>query len=59
MPINVPDSTSVDTEKNDTSLFSRKPYLGTKYIESLTENDIDMKNQIKIKFYLPLLILPN
>ena len=27
----------------------QKPYLGTKYIESNTDEDIDMKKQIKVR----------
>ena len=34
--------------KIDTSLFVRKPYLKTNYIESNVEENIDMKNQYRI-----------
>ena len=46
MPINVFGTTSGNTEKkNDTISLVKKPYLGTNYIESVIEQDIDMKNQ--------------
>ena len=49
MLINVFASTSgIDEKKTDASLFVQKPYLRTNYIESNTEEDIDMENQIKI-----------
>ena len=35
--------------KNDTSLFVQKPYLRTNYIEANIEEDIDLKNQYRIK----------
>ena len=35
--------------KIDTSLFVQKPYLRTNYIESNIEEDIDLKNQYRIK----------
>ena len=41
--------------KIDTSLFVRKPYLRTNYIESNIEEDIDLKNQFRFKIYLILL----
>ena len=33
----------------DTSLFVQKPYLRRNYIESNIEEDIDLKNQYRIK----------
>ena len=36
-------------KKNDTSLFVQKPYLRSNYIESNIEEDIDLKNQHRIK----------
>ena len=51
MPINVfgNSSSSYDNGKKiDTSLFVRKPYLRTNYMESKIE-DIDLKNQFRIK----------
>ena len=51
MPINVfGNSNSNDNgSKIDTSLFVRKPYLRTNYIEANIEEDIDLKNQYRIK----------
>ena len=50
MPINVfGNSNSNDNNIIDTSLFVQKPYLRTKYIESNIEEDIDLKNQYRIK----------
>ena len=51
MPINVfGNSTSTyDNNKIDTSLFVQKLYLRTNYIESNIEEDIDLKNQYRIK----------
>ena len=51
MPINVfANSNSNDNvNKFDTSLFAQKPYLRTNYEESNIEEDIDLKNQCKIK----------
>ena len=51
MPINVfGNSNSNDNgNKIDTSLFVQKPYLKTNYIEANTEEDIDLKNQYRIK----------
>ena len=51
MPINVfGNSNSNDHgSKIDTSLFVQKPYLRTNYIEANIEEDIDLKNQYKIK----------
>ena len=50
MPINVFGNSSNNSEqKIDTSLFVQKPYLKTNYIESNIEEDIDLKNQYRIK----------
>ena len=50
MPINVFGNSSHDNNnKIDTSLFIQKPYLRTNYIESNIEEDIDLKNQYRIK----------
>ena len=50
MPINVfGNSNSNDNSKIDTSLFVQKPYLRRNYIEANIEEDIDLKNQYRIK----------
>ena len=51
MPINVFGNSNQKNSdgKIDTSLFVQKPYLGTNYIESNTEEDMDLKNQFRIK----------
>ena len=50
MPINVFGNSSNNSEnKIDTSLFVQKAYLRTNYIESNIEEDIDLKNQYRIK----------
>ena len=50
MPINVFGNSSNNSDnKFDTSLFVQKPYLRTNYIESNIEEDIDLKNQFRIK----------
>ena len=50
MPINVFGNCSHDNNnKIDTSLFVQKPYLRTNYIESNIEEDIDLRNQNRIK----------
>ena len=51
MPISVVGNSSHDNNNNkiDTSLFVQKPYLRTNYIESNIEEDIDLKNQFRIK----------
>ena len=50
MPINVfGNSNSNDNSKIDTSLFVQKPYLRTNHIEANIEEDIDLKNQYRIK----------
>ena len=50
MPINVfGNSSNNNDNKIDTSLFVKKPYLRANYIESKLEEDIDLKNQYRIK----------
>ena len=50
MPINVFGNSSNNSEqKIDTSLFVQKPYLRTNYIEANIEEDLDLKNQFRIK----------
>ena len=50
MPINVFGNSSNNSGKKiDTSLFVQKPYLRTNYIEANIEEDIDLKNQYRIK----------
>ena len=50
MPINVFGNSSNNSDnKIDTSLFVQKPYLRTNCIESNIEEDIDLKNQYRIK----------
>ena len=50
MPMNVFGNSSNNSEhKIDTSLFVQKPYPRTNYIESNIEEDIDSKNQYRIK----------
>ena len=50
MPINVFGNSSHDNNnKIDKSLFVQKPFLRTSYIESNIEEDIDLKNQYRIK----------
>ena len=50
MPINVFGNSSNNSDnKIDTSLSVQKPYLRTNYIESNIEEDIDLKNQFRIK----------
>ena len=50
MPINVfGNSYNNNDNKIDTSLIVQKPYLRTNYIESNIEEDIDLKNQYRIK----------
>ena len=58
MPINVfGNSSHGNRNKFDTSLLVQKPHLRTIYIESDREEDIDLKNQYKIKIYQVLLVL--
>ena len=50
MPINVFGNSSNNYDnKIDTSLFVQKPYLRTNYIEANIEEDIDLRNQYRIK----------
>ena len=51
MPINVFGNSNSNNSDNkiDTSLFVQKPYLRTNYIEANIEEDIDLKNQYRIK----------
>ena len=50
MPINVFGNSSNISEQNiDNSLFVQKPFLRTNYIEANIEEDIDWKNQYRIK----------
>ena len=50
MPINVFGSNLNKSEnKNDSSLFVQKTYLRTTYIEANIEEEIDIKNQKRIK----------
>ena len=50
MPINVFGKSSNNSDKkDDTSLFVQKPYLRSKYIESKIKENIDLKNQLRIK----------
>ena len=51
MPINVfgNSNSSNSDNKIDTSLFVQKPSLRHNYIESIIEENIDLKNQIRIK----------
>ena len=51
MPINVIGSSNSNDNNNkiDTSLFVQKPYLRTIYIESIIEEDLDLKGQYRIK----------
>ena len=50
MPINVFGNSSNNSDRKiDTSLFVQKLYLQTNYIESNIEEDIDLKNQFRIK----------
>ena len=52
MPINVFGNSSSSNDngnKIDTSLFVQKPYLRTNYIQANIEENINMKNQVKIE----------
>ena len=50
MPINVFGNSSNNSDKKiDTSFFVQKPYLRSNYIESNIEEDIDLKNQYRVK----------
>ena len=51
MPINVFGNSISNNSQNkiDTTLFVKKPYLRTNYTESNIEEDIDLKNQYRIR----------
>ena len=51
MPLNLFGNSNSNDKGNrvDTSLFVQKPYLRNNYIESNIEEDIDLKNQFRIK----------
>ena len=51
MPISVFGNSNSNDNGNriDTSLFVQKPYLEHNYIEAIIEEDIDLKNQYRIK----------
>ena len=49
MPIIVFGNSSHDNIKINTSTFAQKRYLRINYIEANTEEDIDLKNQYRIK----------
>ena len=51
MPINLlgKSNSNNSNDKVDTSFFVQKPYPRTNYIESNIEEDIDLKNQFRIK----------
>ena len=50
MPINIfGNSSSNSDSKIDTSLFVQRPYLKANYLEANIEEDIDLKNQYRIK----------
>ena len=50
MPTNVfRNSSHHDNNEIDTSMFVQKTYLRTNYIEANIEEDIDLKNQYRIK----------
>ena len=50
MPINVfGNNSNNSSNKIDTSLFLLKPYLRSNYIDANIEEDIDLKNQLRIK----------
>ena len=50
MPVNIFGNSSNNSDnKNDTPLFVQKPYLKTNYIEANIEENIDLKNQFRIK----------
>ena len=50
MPINVfGNGSNISENKIHTSLFVQKPYLRTNYIEANIQEDIDLKNQFRIK----------
>ena len=51
MPINVfrNSNSNENGNKTDTNLFVQKPYLRTNFIEANIEEDIDLKNQYRIR----------
>ena len=50
MPTNVfGNSSNISEKKLDSCLFEQKPYLRTNFKEANIEEDIDLKNQYKIK----------
>ena len=50
MPINVSgNSSNINNNKIDTSLFVQKHYLRNNYLEANLEEEIDSKNQNRIK----------
>ena len=51
MPFNVFGNSNSNNSDDiiDTSIFVQKRYLGTNYIDSDIEEDIDLKNQYRIK----------
>ena len=50
MPIKVFGNSSNNSDnKIDTSLFVKKPFMRTNYFEANIEEDIDLKNQYRIK----------
>ena len=51
MPINLfgNSNSNISDNKKDTSVFVQKPYLRANYIEAIIEEDINKKNQFKIK----------
>ena len=60
MPINVfGNSSSNSDNKIDRSLIVQKPYLRSIYIEANREEDIDLKNQFRIKNLQILSVLEN
>ena len=60
MPINVfGNSSDENSNKIDTSLIVQKPYLKHNCIEANIEEDLELRNQYRIKNYLILLVLEN
>ena len=53
MPINVFGNSSNNNNDNkiDNSLFVKKPYLRTNYIEANIEEDINLKINLELKIY--------
>ena len=44
-------SSHINENKIDRSLFVQEPFLRITYVESIFEEDIDMKNEMKIYFF--------